>query len=49
MSVVYLDESDFKGSFNAITEANMTLSKFEELLHMQDVADFLTMSEFLSP
>ena len=46
MSVVYLEESDFKGSFNAIAEANMTLSKFEELLHSQDVADFLTLSEF---
>ena len=47
MSGVYLDESDFKGSFNAIAEANMTLSKFEELFHTQDVADFLTLSEFL--
>ena len=47
MSVVYLDELDFKGSFNAIAEANMPLSKFEELLHTQDVADFLTLSEFL--
>ena len=46
MSVVYLEKSDFKGSFNAIAEANMPLLKFEELLHTQDVADFLTLSEF---
>ena len=47
ISVVYLEKSDFKGSFNAIAEANMPLLKFEELLHKQDVADFLTLSEFL--
>ena len=47
MSVVYLEKSDFKGSLNAIAEANMPLSKFEELLHTQDVDDFLTLSEFL--
>ena len=47
MSVVYLEKSDFKCSVNAIAEANMPLSKFEELLHTQDVGDFLTLTEFL--
>ena len=47
MSVVFLEKSDFKGSLNAIAEANMPLLKLEELLHTQDVANFSTLSEFL--